>query len=231
VVTSLAEQVERGADLLIQASVELDQWTRLWAGENELLIWHLAEMLYDFKYVELHLSECFGSKDRASTVEWLTSHWNHVLWSMVNHWRGHMDALRERMAICRVTHAEAQGSPSAVGAQEESSSLAGAEAVATAGIDALRVALPAFTARLVEENIVDSGLAASMLDFVVDLRTLHERLLRILPLRPFETLAPELLAYCDEVDTMLMRWDAYAARMRSWLDSHDPDPATGEEGA
>jgi hypothetical protein len=229
-VSSLAEQVERGADLLIQASVELDRWTRLWVGnKGELLVWHLVEMLYDFKYVEVHLSECLDSQDRASVMERLTEHSDKVLWSMVRHWQGHMEALRERAAICRAAHAERQGVRSAPEWHEESSSLADAEGVAMAGIDALGVALRAFTTRLVEETIVDSEVARGMLDFAADLRTLHERLLRILPLRRFETLVPALLAYCDEVDTMLIGWEGYVTRLRTWLDNDGPGPSTGED--
>jgi hypothetical protein len=227
--TFLAEQVERGTGLLIQASAELEHWTGLWAGKEELLTWHLCEMIYDYKYVEMHLSECLDCQDRPSLLAWLTRHSDKIQVSMVLHWRGHMDALRERMAICRVVHAQGQARRSAEGAQEEASSLVSAESVAMAGIDALRVALPAFTARLVEEDLVEPGLARSMLDFVADLRALHERLLKILPMRRFESLAPALLEYCDEVDKMLIRWDAYATRLDSWVESHNPDPDATED--
>lgn len=222
---SLLAQVEEGANCLIQAASTLDSQVRLCIGKDELLVWHLAETLHDLGQTEAQMSELADCSDSARFSEWICAHWSNVQHFVVLHWPLHLGPLRERAACCRNRLAEGERSPVAGPCFEGWTWPTGAELAAQEGVDALDVAMGEGARRLLNDGLVDSALAGAVVAFAGDLRSLHRKLIPVLSSRQLDALVTGLVAYCDDVDGMLVTWQGYATILRDWLDRHDVSPA------
>jgi hypothetical protein len=226
--STITNEVERGLSWLMRALLDLDAWVRERAGEEELLVWHVGEVLCDLQVAESHLANLPDCTDSASVQEWLGEHCSDVLDVIVPHWPLHIGPLRERAARVGQDVSKRGG---AAGNHDEPREAPAAAPDAMVGVVALQTAIQLVAARLVAEHLADPELARGLHDFLVDLRAIHARLAMFLPLRRFEALLPVLLAFSDDVDAMVVRWRAYGTRLRSWLDSRQPESSQEDDDA
>jgi hypothetical protein len=229
----LSEDVAHGVNWLIQASLELDTWIHNVLKEEELLAWHIGELLYDLRGTEMRLAEMVSFREPAAAIDALDEHCADVLDYLVPHWPLHVGPLRDRVVVrCKsITSIDgSKGFPELLG---DLASYRDSESVALKGIDSLLAASREFAMWMEMVGMGGAVFAQKLNDFLLDLKTLHRHLFRALPSRKLDEIGPAVLIFCDDVDTMLIRWRADMTCLRCWLNEHAPraevDLADGQE--
>ncbi|WP_437998280.1 hypothetical protein WMF26_48590 [Sorangium sp. So ce185] len=212
----MLQEVSSSVGSLVRMSLELDSWIRHVLGEEELLVWHVGELLCDLRETEIRIAEMAGRRERAIAIDMLHEHCADILDYIVPHWPLHIAPLRERVELCcrdMLGNSEI-GLPSMACdslLEHNDSAL-----VPTEGIDALVTAVDDFRVWLNQEGVLLSATQA-MRGLLVDVKSIHKMLFHILSLRKIDKLGPSLLAFSDSVEIMLVRWSEDTGHLRSWL--------------